>query len=187
MSGVCSHSSPLLGAVGNLPHGPLDVFRQHLSRLVAALRPYLRVGKFGIAALGEAAMTEGGEREVIPQPGRTDNLLHLATHVGDVDQARLRPSGPGRALPPVAAQHQAADALALDGVQFSHQFRVEADTLLVEQRHPILLVGFGVQHADRIRVFLWPIVTHIKSAEDRLLALKPFPGQQCRGGERRVP
>ena len=38
---------------------------------------------------------------------------------------RLRPCRPRRAVAPVPAQHQAADALALERIQFGHQFGVE--------------------------------------------------------------
>ena len=92
-------------------------------------------------------------------------------------------SRPRGALAPVASQHQAANAPALERVQLRHQFGIERHAPVVEQRHPVLLVYLLVQYAHRVRPLLRPIVRDVEGGEDIALALQPLPRDQCSGGE----
>src|SRR4030081_3181452 len=58
MSVFCSQSAPIFGAVDDLPRCPLGVFRQALERPLPASRHHPAVGQLGVAAFGEAAVTE---------------------------------------------------------------------------------------------------------------------------------
>lgn len=91
---------------------------------------------------------------------------------------RLGPSRPRPALAPIATEHEAADALPLDGVELGHQFGIERDAFLVEQRHPVFFVGLGMQNAHRIGVLFRSVVGHVECAEDCFLGLQPFPRDQ---------
>ena len=64
-------------------------------------------------------------------------------------------------------QHQAADALPLDGVKFSHEFQVERHAFLIEERNPILFVGLLVLHPHGIVTFLRPVMRHVAVKADR--------------------
>src|SRR5271169_459471 len=120
MSVFCSHRTALFRAIGDLSHRALDVLRQHLRRFVPTLCSDLRVGQFSVACLGETAMTERGEGEFLAQSGGANDLLNFAAHVGEVRLVRTWPSRPWSAITPIAAQHETADTLALNRVQFYH-------------------------------------------------------------------
>jgi len=82
---------------------------------------------------------------------------------------------------PNPAQHQAANALALDAVKLGHQLRIERHTCIIEKRKPAYLFGLLVHDAHHVWALLWTIVRDIERREDVGLPLQPFPTDQ-RGG-----
>ena len=71
MSVFCSRCPPLFGPADDLFRGALHVLRQYFDRRMPTLRQHLAVGQLSIAALGEAAMAERGERQLIAQDSGT--------------------------------------------------------------------------------------------------------------------
>src|ERR1700744_2102642 len=73
--------------------------------------------------------------------------LHLTAHVCEVRLTRLWRRRPRASLAPVSAQHQAADAVALDGVELCDQPPIERQIGISEKRYPAfssrLLVYLG--------------------------------------------
>lgn len=186
MSVFCSSCPALLGTVHDLPRRAPGVLWQHLHRRVATLCQHLAVGQFGVAAFSEAAMPERCERQFVAKASGADDLFDLTTHVREVRLIRLRPCRPWSALAPIPAQHEAADAVAFDGVELGHQLGINRHTCIVEQRYPALLIGLVIDDADHIRARFRAIMRHVESRKDVGLALEPFPANQRGGRERAI-
>ena len=108
MSVFCSRCPPLFGPADDLFRGALHVLRQHLDRRMPTLRQHLAVGQLSIAALGEAAMAERGERQLIAQDSGADDFFDLAAQMCEVRLIWFRPCRPRSAVAPIPAQHQTA-------------------------------------------------------------------------------
>jgi hypothetical protein len=84
---------------------------------------------------------------------------------------RLRPGRPLAAIAPIPTPHEAADAIAPDGVEFGHQFGVERRVLVIEERKPSFLIRLGVNDVDRVWVLLRSVVRNTEDGENRLFSL----------------
>jgi len=92
----------------------------------------------------------------------------------------LRPKfGHGRRVAPIAAQHESPDSLALNRVEFGHQFRIVSCAPLSSKsgNQPSSSV-FGCTMCTAFESFPGAVVHHIEDAENRFLALQPFPPDQ---------
>ncbi|WP_407175285.1 substrate-binding domain-containing protein [Bradyrhizobium sp. STM 3562] len=64
----------------------------------------------------------------------------------EVRHVRLGPCRPRPAVAPITSQHQASDAIALDGIELGHQLGIERDARIIEEGDPAFSAGLLIDY-----------------------------------------